>query len=277
MCFPTFPRFCGQTFAEGKDKDLGAGLRAGLQRLDGRGVVRRLRRPTDPALPHPAVGRGRSRPPRCAATPRAACGPWLQRDPVPPRPAHHPHRLLGSLLRGVRRDRHRRVHAHRLVVTMPATSPDAPPSVTATLGFGNAMASMVDFLLSGVLVRFPKLKLALRREPDRLDALRARARSTTCGRTTRAGRRPSTSPSRRPPTTTGTSSAASSTTRTGSTSLDEIGVDNVTLRDRLPATATRRGPTPRPWRRLLDGLTDDEVHRILRSNAIELFALEGMT
>ena len=39
--FPTFPRFCGQTFYEGEDKELGPGLRAGLQRLDGRGVVRR--------------------------------------------------------------------------------------------------------------------------------------------------------------------------------------------------------------------------------------------
>src|SRR5207248_6849377 len=29
---------------------------------------------------------------------------------------------------------------------MPATSSDAPPSVTATLGFSNAMVSLVDFL-----------------------------------------------------------------------------------------------------------------------------------
>jgi predicted TIM-barrel fold metal-dependent hydrolase len=43
---------------------------------------------------------------------------------------------------------------------MPATSADAPPAVTATLAFGNSMFSMIDFLFSGVLVRFPKLKLA---------------------------------------------------------------------------------------------------------------------
>ena len=34
-CYPTFPRFCGQTFAEGTDKELGAGLCHRLQRLDG--------------------------------------------------------------------------------------------------------------------------------------------------------------------------------------------------------------------------------------------------
>jgi predicted TIM-barrel fold metal-dependent hydrolase len=43
---------------------------------------------------------------------------------------------------------------------MPATSPDAPTAVAASLSFNNAMASMSDFLFSGVLVRFPNLKLA---------------------------------------------------------------------------------------------------------------------
>jgi predicted TIM-barrel fold metal-dependent hydrolase len=43
---------------------------------------------------------------------------------------------------------------------MPATSADAPVAVAATLSFGNAMASLSDFLFSGVLVRFPELKLA---------------------------------------------------------------------------------------------------------------------
>ena len=40
----------------------------------------------------------------------------LQRDPAVPRPAVDPHRLLGPVLPGVRRDRHGHQHAHRLVV-----------------------------------------------------------------------------------------------------------------------------------------------------------------
>ncbi len=40
LCFPSFPRFCGQTFIEAKDKELVRPVRQGLQRLDGRGVVR---------------------------------------------------------------------------------------------------------------------------------------------------------------------------------------------------------------------------------------------
>ncbi|MCB1012054.1 MAG: amidohydrolase [Microthrixaceae bacterium] len=43
---------------------------------------------------------------------------------------------------------------------MPSTSADAPPAVGSTLTFNNAMASMTDFLFSGVLVRYPTLKLA---------------------------------------------------------------------------------------------------------------------
>ena len=71
LCFPTFPRFCGQTFTEAKDRELGAGVRLRLQRLDGRGVVRRLRRPAAPARRSSRCGTPSWPPPRCAATPSA--------------------------------------------------------------------------------------------------------------------------------------------------------------------------------------------------------------
>jgi predicted TIM-barrel fold metal-dependent hydrolase len=43
---------------------------------------------------------------------------------------------------------------------MPATSPDAPFIVSSTLTFSNAMGSMLDYIFSGTLERFPTLKLA---------------------------------------------------------------------------------------------------------------------
>ena len=43
---------------------------------------------------------------------------------------------------------------------MPSTSADAPAAVGSTLTFNNAMASMTDFMFSGVLHRYPNLKLA---------------------------------------------------------------------------------------------------------------------
>ena len=42
--FPTFPRFCGQTFYEANDKELALACVARVQRLDGRGVVRAVGR-----------------------------------------------------------------------------------------------------------------------------------------------------------------------------------------------------------------------------------------
>jgi len=41
----------------------------------------------------------------------------------------------------------------------PQTSPDAPDAVASTIIFGNSIASMTDFLFSGVLHRYPTLKL----------------------------------------------------------------------------------------------------------------------
>ena len=91
LCFPTFPRFCGQTFIEATATGTSGWPASGLQRLDGRGVVRRQRRPPHPPVSHPTVGcrvRGR----RGASQCRTGCASRvLQRDPVPPRPAEHPH------------------------------------------------------------------------------------------------------------------------------------------------------------------------------------------
>ena len=55
--FPTFPRFCGQTFKEGNDLELGLACVRGVQQLDDRGVVRALGGREHPALSHPDLGR----------------------------------------------------------------------------------------------------------------------------------------------------------------------------------------------------------------------------
>ena len=136
-------------------------LRRGVQRLDGRRVVRGQQRAPDPALPGAAVGR-RARRRRGAAQRRArrarrsrspSCPPWLG-------PAEHPLRLLGAVLRRVRGDRHGGRHAHRLGDEDGQRRPtDAPDAVQAVDMFANSAVSLIDFLFSGVLVRFPDLKL----------------------------------------------------------------------------------------------------------------------
>ncbi|GIT01262.1 MAG: hypothetical protein CM1200mP26_29740 [Acidimicrobiales bacterium] len=94
----------------------GSGLREGLQRLHGRGVVRGLRRSPHTAHHHPALGRrpGRRRGPsqrRAGLSRRLLLG-----DRPQPRPAFHPHRLLGPVLRGLPGHTDHRQHAHRLIV-----------------------------------------------------------------------------------------------------------------------------------------------------------------
>ena len=58
---------------------------------------------------------------------------------------------------------------------MPSTSADAPLGVPVTIGFGNCMNSLADWLFSGKLTQFPRPAAAVRREPDRLDPVPARA------------------------------------------------------------------------------------------------------
>ena len=68
---------------------------------------------------------------------------------------------------------------------MPATSPDAPFIVSSTLTFSNAMGSMLDYIFSGTLERFPDAEDRLLRGPGRLDALRDRAGRQALGRARR--------------------------------------------------------------------------------------------
>ena len=81
--FPTFPRFCGQTFSRGRGQGARSGLRSGLQRLDGGGVVRAVGGDEHPAVPDPPLGsgarRGRGRAQRAARR----AGHLLQRTSDP--------------------------------------------------------------------------------------------------------------------------------------------------------------------------------------------------
>ena len=111
---PHLPALLRPDVRRGQGQGGGARLRARLQRLDGRGVVRRQRGPAHPALHHPPVGH-RPRRRRDPAQRRARRqGRDLLRDPHPPGAAVDPLRLLGPVLRRVPGDRDGREHAHRL-------------------------------------------------------------------------------------------------------------------------------------------------------------------
>jgi predicted TIM-barrel fold metal-dependent hydrolase len=273
LCFPTFPRFCGQTFLEAKDKDLAlACVRAyndwmveewcgesdghlvpltlvplwdvercaeEVRRNAARGVRAVCFSEIPPHLGLPSIHTGDWDPflAACAETGTVVC-------------MH-----IGSSSK------------------MPATSADAPPAVQATLSFGNAMSSMSDFLFSGVLVRFPDLRLAysegqigwipylLERADDVWQEHRAWG-----GVRDRVPEPPSTYYFRQ-------IFGCFFRDRHGLSSLAEVGVDNITFETDYPHTDSTWPNTKEVAEKMFAGLDDESIEKICRGNAIRMLGL----
>ena len=107
LCFPTFPRFCGQTFLEAKDRELAMlCVRAYNDWMveewcgdSGGALIPLCIVPLWDADARRRRGAAQRRSGRARRL--------LQRDPVQARPAQHPRGLLGPLLRRVPGDRAR--------------------------------------------------------------------------------------------------------------------------------------------------------------------------
>lgn len=162
ICFPnTLPRFCGQTFMERADKELALlCVRAYNDWIidewcadDGQGRLIPLTMVPlwDPSLAAAEVRRCAdkgshavtfSENPNALGLPSIHSGAW---DPLLAACGQTDTTLcmhIGSSSR------------------MPSTSPDAPFIIGSTLTFQNAMGSMLDFIFSGALTRFPELRIA---------------------------------------------------------------------------------------------------------------------
>jgi predicted TIM-barrel fold metal-dependent hydrolase len=159
MCFPNYPRFCGQLFLWGKDKEL---ARLCVQAYndwmvdewcgdsDGRLIPLCIVPLWDVELAIAEVRRNAARGVKAIAfselpsyldLPSIHTGYW---DPF-----FAACEETGTVLS---------MHIGSGTKT-PKTSDDAPEAVQGTIIFGNSAASLVDFLFSGVLHRFPNLKL----------------------------------------------------------------------------------------------------------------------
>ena len=159
MCFPNYPRFCGQMFLWGNDKELALHcVRAYNDWMveewcggsDGRLIplcivplwdvqlaVAEVRRNAARGVPAVAF----SELPAYLDLPSIHSGHW---DPFFEACAETGTVVSMHIGSGTR---------------TPKTSDDAPAAVQGTIIFGNSAASLVDFLFSGVLHRFPDLKL----------------------------------------------------------------------------------------------------------------------
>src|SRR3984957_2370760 len=162
LCFPTFPRFCGQTFYEAQDKELALlcvqayndwMVEEWCADSSGRLIPLTLIPLWDAEMAATEVRRNAERGVRAVCF--SEIPPYLGLPSV-----HDPDDYWDPFFRACA-ETATVVNMHiGCSSKMPSTSEDAPPAVGSPLVHTNATLSMVDFLFSGVLVRFPELKLA---------------------------------------------------------------------------------------------------------------------
>jgi predicted TIM-barrel fold metal-dependent hydrolase len=274
LCFPTFPRFCGQTFTEAKDRDLGlACVRAYNDWMveewcgdsGGRLVPLVIVPLWDADLAAAEVRRNAAR------GVRAVCF-----SEIPP------HLGLPSIHSGAWdpflaacQDTGTVVNMHiGSSSRMPATSGDAPNAVAATLSFNNAMASMTDWLFSGKLVQFPRLTLAYSEGqigwiPYVLE------RADTVWREHRAwGGVAGTIPE--PPSTYYYRQIFGCFFRDqhGIDAIDKVGPDNITFETDYPHTDSTWPDTKQVAEELMAGVPQDVVDKVMRLNAARMLQLD---
>jgi predicted TIM-barrel fold metal-dependent hydrolase len=160
MCFPSFPRFCGQTFMEAQDKEL-ADLCVKAYNdwmveewcgdSAGRLIPLTITHLWDADLAAAEVRRNAER------GVRAVC--FSEIPPYLGLPSIHTDYWEPFFRACAETGTVINMHIGSSS-KMPSTSADAPAAVGSTLTFGNAMSSMADWLFSGWLARLPELKLA---------------------------------------------------------------------------------------------------------------------
>jgi predicted TIM-barrel fold metal-dependent hydrolase len=162
LAFPSFPRFCGQTFAERKDLVLGdlcvkayndwmidewcAGTNGRLIPL----IIVQL---WDAELAAAEVRRNAER--GCRAVTFSEIPPFLGFKSI-----HDADGYWDPFLRACE-ETGTVINMHiGSSSKMPSTSADAPAAVSSTLTYMNAAMSLTDWLMSGVFERFPNLTIA---------------------------------------------------------------------------------------------------------------------
>ena len=162
LAFPSFPRFCGQTFAERKDKVLGdlcvkayndwmfdewcAGTNGRLIPL----IIVQL---WDAKLAADEIRRNAAR--GCHAVTFSEIPPFLGFPSIHDKDGYWDPFLAAC------EETDTVINMHiGSSSKMPSTSADAPAAVGSTLTYMNAAMSLTDWLMSGVFERFPKLTIA---------------------------------------------------------------------------------------------------------------------
>jgi predicted TIM-barrel fold metal-dependent hydrolase len=275
LCFPTFPRFCGQTFKEREDKVL-ADLCVKAYNdwmfdewcagTNGRLIPLPIIQLWDAELAAAEVRRNAARGGRAVAFTEIPA--FLGLPSI-----HDPGGFWDPFFQAC--DETSTVVCMHIGSSskMPSTSPDAPAAVGSTLTYMNAAMSMTDYLMSGIFERFPNLKLAYSEGQigwipyilERADKVWEENR--------------------------GWGGVADKVLRPpseyyrdhiygcffddvhGMKNIDVIGVDNVTFETDYPHSDSTWPHSLKVAMDIFRGVDDETVHKIVRGNAIRMLGL----
>ncbi len=274
LAFPSFPRFCGQTFMEAKDKELAElCVRAYNDWMveewcagsGGRLIPLTIVPLWDADLAAAEVRRNADR--GVHAVCFSEIPPYLGLPSI-----HTDH--WGPFLRACEEtDTVVCMHIGSSS-KMPSTSTDAPAAVGSTLTFGNAMSSMADWLFSGWLETLPRLTLAYSEGQigwipyilERADKVWEQNRAWG-GVGDKITMPPSHYYYRQV-------YGCFFDDEHGLDSLDKVGADNITFETDYPHSDSTWPHTLEVAKKLMGHLDPATIHKLVRGNAIRMLSLD---
>ncbi len=274
LAFPSFPRFCGQTFMEAEDKELSDlcvkayndwMVEEWCGDSGGRLIPLIIIQLWDPQLAAAEVRRNAER------GVHAVC--FSEIPPYLGLPSIHGNDWE-PLFKACEETQTTICMHIGSSSKMPSTSPDAPAAVGSTLTFGNAMSSLTDWLFSGWLVRMPELRLAYSEGQigwipyilERADKVWEQNRAWG-GVADKVPEPPSTYYYRQV-------FGCFFDDDHGLESLARVGVDNTTFETDYPHSDSTWPHTLEMAKKMFAGIDAESVRKIVRSNAIRMLSLD---
>jgi predicted TIM-barrel fold metal-dependent hydrolase len=272
--FPTFPRFCGQTFAEADDKVLALAcveaynnwmVEEWCEPSGGMNIPLCIMPMWDAELAAKEVKRMADK------GVHAFCF-----SEIPPRlklPSIHTD--YWDPMIAACNDNQVTICMHvGSSSSMPIASPDSPEAVGGTLAFNNAMGSMADWLFSGKMITFPDVRLAYSEGQigwipyalERADMVWEHHNAWMHTKDTIP----------EPPSTYyyGRIFGCFTADHVGMANLDLVGPDNICFETDYPHTDTSWPNTKEYVEKMLAGFDDETAYKVLRGNAIEMLSLD---
>ena len=278
FCFPTFPRFCGQTFYEAQDKELAMlcvrayndwMVEEWCGESGGRMLPLCIVPLWDPVAAAAEVRRNAARGVHAVCFSEIPTNLGL--------PSIHDKDGFWLPFFDACNETHTTINMHiGSGSKMPSTSPDAPAAVGSTLTFANCCFSMVDWLMSGLFTQFKDLKIAYSEGQigwipyilERANVVWEENRGWG-GIADKVLERPSELFKKH-------IYGCYFDDPHGLRSLEEIGVDNVTFECDYPHSDSTWPHTAKIALEQTMNLSDEVVYKLMRGNAIKLYSISHL-